>query len=485
MWIGLPLLLLLLFLGIPRAQAISQSPKAPAPIDLAAAPGRVCILPVRDDIMPPMVFLVRRGVKAAMEAKADVLVIDMDTNGGRADVTEEIMTILNQFKGRTVTYVNRRAFSAGAFISVATQQIYMAPQSVIGAAAPIMLSPGGGGVQDLPNTFEAKMTSALSALVRTSAEKNGHNKEVVQAMIDKTAELTIDGKVLNKKGNILTLTNQEAETPYGDPPKPLLSAGTVESLDALLQQLGYGSAQRIQIQPTGVERIATWLTAIGPLLLIAGVVGLYIEFKTPGFGLPGIVGLSAFALYFLGGYVAGLSGLEWVAVFILGLGLVALEFFVFPGTLVLGVAGAAAMILALIMAMVDLYPASASPGLLPAPAWPTMPQLRLPLQNLVIAMLGSVAAVAVLARWLPRTAIYKTVVSHGMSGVATETRLGHQQQAQLGQVGVALSVLRPGGKAQFGDTILDVITQGDLIERGRQVRIVGHSGREAVVEQLG
>src|SRR4051794_15372631 len=101
---------------------------------------KVYVLPIREDIMPPLVYIVRRGIKEAMEAKADVLIIDMDTNGGRVDVTEEIIEIINQFKGLTVTYVNKKAFSAGAFISFATKKIYMAPQSVIGAAAPIMLS---------------------------------------------------------------------------------------------------------------------------------------------------------------------------------------------------------------------------------------------------------------------------------------------------------------------------------------------------------
>ena len=221
----------------------------------AAAPpsGKVYILPIREDIMPPLVYVVRRGVKEAMEANADALILDMNTDGGRVDVTEEIIEIISKFKGPTVTYVNDRAFSAGAFISVATQKIYMAPQSVIGAAAPIMMSPGGTGVEKMPDTVEAKMTSAVRALVRTQAEKNGHNIEVIEAMIDKTKELTIDGEVLNKEGNILTLTDRQAAKEYGNPPKPLLSSGTVESLDALLAQLGYAGAQRIEIKPTGAE----------------------------------------------------------------------------------------------------------------------------------------------------------------------------------------------------------------------------------------
>src|SRR5947207_3937832 len=114
------------------------------PAESTNAGKKVFILPIRDDIMPPLVYLVRRGVKEAMEAKADLLLLDMETNGGRVDTTREIIGILNEFKGEMVTYVNKEAFSAGSFIAVATKKIYMAPESVIGAAAPVILSPGVG-----------------------------------------------------------------------------------------------------------------------------------------------------------------------------------------------------------------------------------------------------------------------------------------------------------------------------------------------------
>ena len=437
---------------------------------------KVYVLPIRENIAPPLVFLVRRGVKEAMEAKADLLVLDMETNGGRVGVTEEIIEILNNFKGQTATFVNRRAFSAGAFISIATQKIFMAPQSVIGAAAPIMMVPGGAP-QDLPETVQAKMNSALRALVRTSAEKNGYNVEVVEAMIDKSKELNIDGKVLNEKGQILTLTNTEAERPYGDPPKPLLSSGTVGSIEELLQKLGYANASRVDIRPSGAEKLAMWLNLISPLLLIIGIAGIYIEIKTPGFGLPGIIGIAAFALYFFGGYIAGLSGLEWIAVFLLGLALVALELFVFPGTVALGLAGAVMMLVSVVMAMVDVYPGM--------PAIPSLKKLELPLRDLFIAFLGGAAAVFGLSRWLPRTPIYGKLVSQTASGVSTVAELEQKQKSRVGRVGVAISPLRPGGKAQFGEEILDVMTQGEMIDRGQRVRIVGHSGTEAVVEAVG
>ena len=445
-------------------------------IERSDASKKVFVLPVRDNIAPPMLYLVRRGVKQAMDEKAELLVIDMETNGGRVDTTEQVMNVLGRFKGQTVTYVNRKAFSAGAFIAVATQKIYMAPQSVIGAAAPVMLSPGGAGAEKMPDTMEVKTVSAVSALIRASAEKNGHNVKVIEAMVDKSRELIIDGEVLNEKGQLLTLTDVQAAKKYGSPPKPLLSSGTMETLDALLDHLGYAAAQRVDVKATGAERLGMWLNAISPLLLIIGIVGVYIEFKTPGFGLPGIIGVTAFVLYFLGGYVAGLSGLEWVAVFLLGLALVVVEMFVYPGTVAIGLAGAALMLVALVMAMVDIYPGM--------PQVPSLPQLRLPLQNLLLATAGGAVMVAILSRFLPKTPLYRALVSQSASGVQTEIAQEKLRAHLRGQIGTAISVLRPGGKAQFGDQIIDVMSQGDMIPKGTKVKIIGYSGTEAVVEAI-
>lgn len=448
---------------------------------------KVYVLPIRDDIMPPLVYLVRRGVKEAMEAKADLLVLDMDTNGGRVDTTREIISILNEFKGETVTFVNPDAFSAGAFIAVATKKIYMAPESVIGAAAPIIMSPGGDGVEKIPDTYEKKMTSAVRAMVRTSAEKNGHNVAVIEAMIDKTRGLVLtnitadatNSVVVAKEGEILTLTNTEAEKEYGNPPRRLLSSGTVKDMDALLGKLGYAGTTLVRIQPTGMEKIGSWLNMISPLLLIIGIAGIYIEFKTPGFGLPGIVGIAAFALYFLGGYIAGLSGAEWVVVFFVGLALVVVEMFVYPGTVAIGVAGAALILVAIVMAMVDIYPAT-TPGVLPT--LPSLDKFSLPFENLIIATFGGGVAIWLASLLLPKTPMYRAVVSHSASGVQTSIALDEQQKSRLGQIGVATSALRPGGKAQFGDAIIDVISNGEMLPKGTRVRVVGSSGSEAIVE---
>lgn len=439
--------------------------------EAAQATRTVCIIPIRDDIATPITYLVRRGVKMAMEAKADAIILDMETNGGRLDSTEEIIKALDRFPGLTVTYVNRKAFSAGAFISVATQKIYMAPQSVIGAAAPMMMGPGGG-VEAMPEAVEAKMTSGVRALVRTSAEKNGHNVEVIEAMIDRTKEVEIEGEVINEKGQILTLTNVQAEKNYGG--KPLLSLGTVGSVDELIGVIGYSGAKILRVEATGAERLASFLTAIGPLLLLAGIVGVYIEMKTPGFGIPGIVGLIAFILYFLGGYVAGLSGLEWTVVFILGLALFILELFVFPGTFVVGLIGGAMMLAALVMAMVDFYPGM--------PTIPSFGVLRDSLFNVTIVLAVAMVLMMFLSRFLLKTPLYRRMIDSGTSGVRSDKQVAEEQRSYLGEVGVTLSPLRPGGKAKFGESILDVVSNGEMIPRSARVRIVAFSGREPIVE---
>jgi membrane-bound serine protease (ClpP class) len=439
--------------------------------------------------MPPILYVIRRGVKEAMAAEADCLILDMETNGGRVDITEEIFDIIGKFKGETVTYVNKDAYSAGAFIAVATEKIYMAPQSVIGAAAPIMMSPTGG-VSEMPSTMEVKMNSAIRAKIRTQAEKNGYAVDVVEAMVDKTKKLERDGKIICEEGDILTLTNLEAEAKYGEATTRLLSSGTVESIDALIIELGYDGAQRVDVAPLGVEELGTWINAISPILLLIGIIGLYIEFKTAGFGVFGAVGIAALVLYFFGGYVSGLAGIEWVGIFLVGVALVAVELFLLPGTIFIGLIGVVCMFVALIMGMTDLYPNM--------PWFPagegkgnSMPQIEgihfalpdfsRPIRDLLIAFALSVPIIWALAKYLPQTAFFAAFTSSAASGVESVAAVAAELESRLGQAGTSTTPLNPGGKVMFGDALCNVITQGEMIAAGTPVKVIGHRGSDLLV----
>ncbi|MDW8345285.1 MAG: ATP-dependent Clp protease proteolytic subunit, partial [Verrucomicrobiae bacterium] len=257
------------------------------------ATNTVCVIQVHEDITHNTVFLIRRGLQEAHKASAAGIVIDLDTNGGLVNQTEKVMRLLERSPRPTVTFVNGKAYSAGAFIAAATDRIYMAPGSVIGAATPIMLVPGSGPAE-MPKALEEKLSSAVRAMVRSTAQMKGHNPDVFEAMVDADRELVLDGKVISEKGKLLTLTNEEAARPYGDPPKPLLSLGTVANVTALLASNGWAGATVLEIKPTGFEVVGRWLTMIGPLLMLIGFVAIYLEMKTPGIGVPTVVAVIAF-----------------------------------------------------------------------------------------------------------------------------------------------------------------------------------------------
>jgi membrane-bound serine protease (ClpP class) len=162
-------------------------------------------------------------------------------------------------------------------------------------------------------------------------------------------------------------------------------------------------------------------------------------------------------------------------VFVVGLILFLLELLVFPGTFIPGVVGAVLMLVAIVMGMVDMYPG--------APTLPTFPQLQLPLRDISLAILISFVLALILARFLPKTSLFHQLVSQSASGVYSVAAVEMQQAARLGRAGVAISPLCPGGKARFGDELLDVITRGEMVESGRRVKIIQHSGPNAIVEE--
>ena len=200
---------------------------------IPATPARkmvIYVIPVREEINRPTFYILRRGLKEAIEQKADVVLLDMNTPGGALDVTFDIMEALDKFPGQKITYVNKEAMSAGAFISAVTDEIYFVPTGVIGAAAPV-LSTGG----DVDKTMKQKIVSYLRARMRASSEGKGYRGQVISAMIDEDFELKIGEKVLKPKGELLSLTATEAMEKYGEPPQALLGAGKAADIETLLK----------------------------------------------------------------------------------------------------------------------------------------------------------------------------------------------------------------------------------------------------------
>lgn len=421
------------------------APETPA-VRASVAPEakkRVVVIPVREQIDSPQLFIIRRGLKQAIEDKADVVLLDMKTPGGALDVTFEIMEALAKFPGQTITYVNPEAISAGAFISASTDEIWFSPEGVIGAAAPVM-----GTGQEIDATMKQKIVSYLKARVRATSEGKGdYRGKVISAMIDADYELKIEDKVLKGKGELLSLTAKEAAAKYGDPEQSLLAAGIAKGVtDLLAQKFGADAFTATTLEVTWSERFAVFLRALSPILLGVGLLALYIEFKTPGFGVFGITGIVCLAIVFLSNFVAGLSGHEPMLVFGLGLALVFVELFFFPGAVVFAVSGLALMLGSLLWSMADIWPnqpVTLSDGL-----------FLEPLQNLGLGLTIAVALALAFARFIPkgwffsRLAVAKPVAGAAqVAGAAPE--IGRAAGALVGSTGVAATGLYPSGQVEI------------------------------------
>lgn len=434
--------------------------------------GDVVTVPLAGEIAPAGMLFLRRGLKAAETGGAAAVIIEMNTFGGRLDTAEQITAVLSRAKIPVYTFVNSNAGSAGSLIALATPHIYMAPVSAIGAAAPVLANGA-----DLPSTERDKTVSYWSALIRSSAAKNGHNPDLGEAFISKDKEVKIGDRIVHAKGSLLTLTAQEAAERING--QPLLADGIAESVANLMQKAGL-KGRVIAFQPTGFERLAFWITALAPLLLLGGIIGAYLEFKIPGASLPGIISVCCFALFFLGHHFAGLAGWEVAALFAIGVAFVVVEILFFAhSTIIVGVIGVFLMLASLLWAMIDRYPGENF--------LPTGPMLAVPVLNLLIAIVAAVIAVSILARYLPRTSLYRRFVLSttnppGPSLAGAPRDFATALPVPAGTRGTSLTVLRPSGKAGFGDHVVDVVTEGEFIARDTEISVVSSDGMRVVVK---
>ncbi len=434
----------------------------------------VYVIPIQDVIGRTLVYVMRRGLREAEQQNARAIVFDMNTPGGQVDATSEILDLLRHVRVPTYTYCNPEAISAGAILALSTDHIYMAPGGRIGDAMPILLSPFGT-LEKMPDSVEEKTLSYVASLIRSAAQLKGHDPRLAEAMVRREIEYKLGDEVISPAGQLLTLTSHDAERPRPDG-RPLLSEGTVENLEALLERIGLKNADVVEIEVTWAERLAYWIESLSVLLLAGGVLGLYIEFKTPGFGFPGIAGILLLAIWFWGHHVAGLAGQEELFLFAAGLILLAVEVFVLPGFGFVGAAGIALMLASLLMGM---------SGRLPGGPWyPTLAELGISARNLaaalVLAFLGALAA----GRWLPRTAWF----SHLVLGTSADRGRGFVASSAsedlVGLTGTAISALHPSGTAIFDGRRMDVVTRGEFVPAGTPIRIVSTEGNRLMVEPI-
>ncbi len=461
-----------------------------APKRSAAGTNRlVYVIPVQQEITRTSRLIIEKGVAAAEDAGADAIVLDMDTPGGRLDHTEKIMTALLKTELATYTFVNNFAISAGAMIAFSTDHIYMNSAGLIGDAMPIMVIPGQGP-QPMPEDLKEKMVSPTEAMIRRAAQQKGHDTELAACMVRRELSYRIGEKEICKEGQLLTLTAVDASQPVGedDAQRSLLSAGTVDDLDGMLAEAGLTEPKIVRFDVPASVAFSKVLqgSTVSVVILGLGILLIYIEFKIPGFGVPGVAGICLIALWFWAHAVVGLAGMTEILILGVGVGLLLLEIFVIPGFGVTGVTGLILIVAALLMAMVDVIPEPPSHA-------PDLPRIapygwdyvQASLSH-AIAVLGSTLIVSFvgmigLARYLPKTHAFQKLMLMKSLDDDEGFQAATQHSELVGQTGTTETPLRPAGIGVIGDKRMNVVAKGEFVAKGQAIVVKEVHGNRVVV----
>ncbi|MCH6258126.1 hypothetical protein MLD52_16310 [Puniceicoccaceae bacterium K14] len=435
----------------------------------------IYVIPVKGPIAQPALFAIRTGVKEAIENNINHLILNMDTPGGRLDVTLEILEVLDRYPGKTYTFVNTEATSAGAIIASVTDKIYFEPKGTMGSAEAV-----SGQGEDIQESMKRKISSFLNSKLEAYTEDYPYRSEVIIAMMDPDYEFKIGEEVIKEKGELLNLNAKRAHKEYGEPPQSILGSGVFDDLDALLDSLAKPGERNVTyFEETWSLDLANFLVKLSPVLLGIGILGIYLEIQTPGFGIPGILGAACFLVALFGHQVAGLSGNEAMLIFIFGAVLLFLEIILMPGALILAIPGLLLMFGSLVWGMADVWPENT-----PDYNW-SIAMLEKPFVNVMLGLILGVGLILAFMRFMPRSMVWnRLVISEQISGDARNAETIKEEISLVGCSGVAVTDLYPSGEVEIeGERHQAHLVTGSL-KSGQAVRVVARSQFSLEVEAI-
>jgi membrane-bound serine protease (ClpP class) len=415
----------------------------------------VYVIPIAGMIDLGLAPFLSRTIAQAKEAGAAAVLLDINTFGGRVDAAVAMRDALINSPVRTIAFVNQRAISAGALIALACETLTMTKGATIGAAAPVL----GGAGESKP--ADEKSVSYVRKEFRATAEVRNRPPAFAEAMVD--ADVEIAGVIA--KGKLLTLTTSEAL-------QHKVAEFAAPTVDAALTAAGLPNSELRYAAQTWAETFVRFLTnpIAGSLLMTIGLLGLIVEIRTPGFGVPGMIGLVSLGLFFWGHWIVRLAGWEELLLVSAGVILIALEVFVFPGTTVAGGAGVIALVAGLGMASVS--------------AGATIPIVLGALGRVAISILLAMAGAFALLGALPRRPFgRRLVLSTGMEAGLGYVSPPDSDRRWLQRSGTALSPLRPAGIALIDGTRVDVVSDGGFVDAGAAIQVTRVDGNRIVVRQ--
>ncbi len=398
-----------------------------------------------------------------------------------------------------VAFIPREALSGGAIMALGCRKILMHPSARLGDAGPIFQDEKG----DFRHAPE-KIRTDLVRRVRDLAERMERPTALAEAMMDMDVEVfhvthNPTGKVSYRSQAELDALPDPANWTKG----PLvqesrrgvflevngkraveltLADATAMSQEQVLEQFQIDRDHLWTFESDWVDTLAfvlnSWPATV--LLLVIALTGLYVEFSAPGVSVGGLLALVCFALYFWSRFLGGTSGWLEVVLFLVGLTVLLLEFFVIPGFGVAGLFGMAFVMMSLVMAGQDFFiPHSGSQWQILLNSLAALCAAGIAFSLLAWGLsqyLGVIPLVGRLALQPPRPDPERAPTDYA----------GHAPISQLrpGQVGLADSALRPAGRALFDHQFYDVVSDGSFVEAGRPVRILEISGNRIVVREM-
>lgn len=429
---------------------------APRPLE---AQGRavVYVVPIEGMIDMGLAPFVRRTLDEAEREGAAAVIFEINTFGGRVDAAVAIRDALLSAPMPTVAFVNRRAISAGALITLAAERVAMTDGGTVGAAMPVQ----AGGPDGETSPVDEKSVSYVRKEFRATADARKRPPVIAEAMVD--SDVAIAGLV--DKGKLLTLTTDEA-IEHG------IADFRARDIPDLLAHVGLADATVRRFSPNWGERLVRLVThpILASLLMSLAMLGILIEIRSPGLGLPGALGVGSLVLLLGSHWLVELVGWEEMILVGLGLTLIAVEVFVIPGFGITGIAGGAALLGGLTMGLIGEGATLAAIGGAAA--------------RVAISILASVALLLPLLRFLPelpfgRQLMLATVLPPGGGDMPDASR----RESWLGLTGRASTPLRPAGIAEFDGERVDVVSEGEMIETGTPVVVCRVDGNRIVVRR--
>lgn len=499
----------------------------------SGAPLAGAVIPISGEISNVTVESLRRRVDQAIAAGAKVVVFEIDTPGGLVSSALDICDYIKNLESvKTVAWVNTQAYSAGSMIAVACDEIVMSASSVVGDCGVILGGPTGP--QEVPEELRAKVESPVLEQFRDSATRHGYDLLLSESLVvkervvwwiehketkdrrfvsDEEKKSLVDGVAGDSPfaaGNEQDASEWQLVTSYFDPvgkrdvpiTQPVVSAtelltmsqsramafgfckDIIRNTDELRSRYNL-DADLARYDTNWSERFTGWLTSmpVRMFLLVIILLGAYVEFNTPGVGVPGLVALICLGIFVGAPYVSGLANFWEILLVLIGFALIAVEIFVIPGFGIAGVSGILCVIVGLLATFVPDEPGRDFP--IYWPRWDAgVEALKYGAITLAGGTAAGIASMILFSKMLPRIPWLQGVVPANPVAAQIEVTDPYLGYARVGDVGVVESTLRPAGKARFGSVLVDVVSEGEFIDPPGSVEVVERRGNRVVVRRL-